>query len=78
MDHTRKSQQLCSSAIYKNVSILIRLSESVQCRRGLYFEPMRYISAMEHVRMLIFSNFVLLACIDTIYKYCHPWMIFEM
>ena len=31
-------QQLCSSAIYKqNVSISLRLSDSVQCRRGYYF-----------------------------------------
>ena len=34
-----KIQQLCSSAIYKQiVSIWLRLSDSVQCRRGYYFQ----------------------------------------
>ena len=34
-----KIKQLCSSAIYKQtVSILLRLSDSVQCERGNYFQ----------------------------------------
>ena len=78
MDQTRKSvQQLCSSAIYKqNVSVSLRLSDSVQCRIGFLFpEHGRYISALEHIRMVIFSSNVLLACINTIYKHGHAWVI---
>ena len=32
-------------------------------------------SALEHIRTLIFSSYVLLACIKTIYKYGHAWVI---
>ena len=28
-----------------------------------------------HVRVLILSNYVLLACINSIYKYGHAWVI---
>ena len=40
MDHARKLNfsKLCSSATYKqNDSISLRLSDSVQCKRGHYF-----------------------------------------
>ena len=37
-----------------------------------------YISASEHTRMLILSSYVLLACINKIYKYGHAWVINEM
>ena len=73
-----KNQQLpvCSSVIYKrNVSISLRLSDPVQCRRGYYFRALHYISALEHIRMLILSINVLPACINTIYKYGHAWVI---
>ena len=40
------------------------------------FEHGLYISALEHARMLILSEYVLLASINTIYIYCHAWMIF--
>ena len=33
------------------------------------------ISALEHVRMLTLSSYVLLACINAIYKYGHAWVI---
>ena len=39
------------------------------------FEHVRYISALEHTRMLIFSSYVLLECINAIYKYDHTWVI---
>ena len=39
------------------------------------FEHGCYISALEHVRKLILSNYVLLACINPIYKYGHAWVI---
>ena len=71
-----KIQQLCSSATHKqNVSIPLRLSDSVRCRRGYFFERGCYISALEHIRMLILSSYVLLACINPIYKYGHAWVI---
>ena len=35
------------------------------------FEHGVYIAALEHARMLILSNYVILAMINTIYKYCH-------
>ena len=35
------------------------------------FEHGFYISSLEHARMLIFSNYVLLAFINTIYKCSH-------
>ena len=37
--------------------------------RGYYFEHGCYISALEQVRMLISSSYVLLACINAIYNY---------
>ena len=40
------------------------------------FEHGRYISALEHTRMLILSSYILLACINTICKYYHAWMIY--
>ena len=44
----------------------------MQCRRGYYFFGMgANISALEHVRMLKVSIYVLLACINTICKYGH-------
>ena len=36
----------------------------------------RYISALEQTRMLILSSYVLLACINTIYKYGRAWVIY--
>ena len=39
------------------------------------FENEHLISALEHVRMPKLSSYVILACINTIYKYCHAWVI---
>ena len=56
--------------MYKqNVLISLRLSDSASVREVYIFELERYISALEQTRMLILSNYVLLACINTIYKY---------
>ena len=33
------------------------------------------ISALEDVRMLIISSYVRPACINTIYKCCHAWVV---
>ena len=41
----------------------------------IIFEHGCYISALEHIRMLILSSYILLACINTIYKYGHTWVI---
>ena len=35
------------------------------------FEDGLYISALEHVSMLILIKYFLVACINTTYKYCH-------
>ena len=68
---------LCSSAIYKqNVSIPLRLTDSVQCRRGYYFRAwVLYFSFGSFVGKLKLSSYVLLAYIDPIYKYGHAWVI---
>ena len=34
-----------------------------------------YISALEHIRMLKLSSYVLPSCINTIYKYGQAWVI---
>ena len=76
-DHARKIkiQQLCLSAIYKqNISISLHSSDSEKCREVIIFEHGCYISALEHVRMLILSSYILLACINAIYKYGHAWV----
>ena len=39
------------------------------------FEHGCYISALAYIRMSILSIYVLLECINTIYKYCHAWVI---
>ena len=61
--------------IYKqNLLISLRLSDSVSCRRGSYFEHGCYISALALIRMLILSIYVLLECSNKIYKYGHAWV----
>ena len=39
------------------------------------FEHRLYISALEHARMLMLSDYILLASINTIYTCCHAWVI---
>ena len=65
-------EKLCSSAIYKQC-----LSDSgcVGEVTSIIFEHECYISALEHIKMLILSIYVLLACINAIYKYGHAWVI---
>ena len=59
------------------VSISLRLSAFTlySVREVIIFEHGRYISALKHSRMLILSSYVLLGCINTIYKYGHTWLI---
>ena len=47
----------------------------IQCSVGevIIFEPGCYISALEHIRMLILN--VPLACVNTINMYGHAWLI---
>ena len=52
---------------------MLRLSDSVESRRGIIFEHGCYISSSERFRMLMLSSYVLLACINAIYKYGHAW-----
>ena len=49
----------------------------IPCSVGdvIIFEHGCYISALEHIRMLILSSYVLLAYISTIYQYGHAWVI---
>ena len=54
----------------------LRLSDSVQCKKGLYFLAKCYISAaLEHVSMLILSSYILLACINKTRNSFHAWVI---
>ena len=39
------------------------------------FEHGLYISTLEHARMVILSNYVVLESVNTIYKYCSAWVI---
>ena len=41
----------------------------------IIFEHGCYILALAHIRMLILNIYVLLECINTIYKYGHAWVI---
>ena len=41
----------------------------------IIFEHGCYILALEHMRMIILSIYVLLECINKIYKYGHAWVI---
>ena len=47
-------------------------------REVIIFEHGCYISALELVRMLVLGSYVLLACINPIYKYGHAWLISKM
>ena len=67
-----------------NIFIFCFLSASInkcipktfpQKRLSLLFAFSLFISAFEHIRMLILSIDVLLACINTIYKYGQAWVI---
>ena len=56
-----KIQQLCSSTIYKQkFSISLRLSDSVQCRRGYCFRALVLYDSIETC-WDINKNFVLIA-----------------
>ena len=41
--------------------------------KATIFEHGCYIPALKQVRMLILNSYVLLACINVIYKYGHAW-----
>ena len=79
MDHARKlkfSSYVHLPSIKKHISISSHVSDFVQYRRGLYFRAWTlYLRFGTHVRMLILSTYVLLACIKAIYRYCHAWVI---
>ena len=50
-----------------------RYARVILCSVGevIIFRYLGYISALKHIRMLILSSYVLLACINTIYEYGH-------
>ena len=55
---------------YRYASVILCSVEEV-----IIFEHGCYISTLEHIMMLILSSYVLLACINTMYKYGHAWVI---
>ena len=61
----------------KNNMIQYHYASMILCSVGevIVFEHGCYISALEHIRMLILSSYVLLECINTIYKYGHTWVV---
>ena len=69
-DYEVKVQQLCSSSMDEpNISVSFHLSDSVQCSRErfTFFLSMgSTLLALEHSRMLILGNYVLLASISKI------------
>ena len=78
MDHARKLKFTCYvhlPSINKNVQY--RCPSLIVCsvEEVIIFKHLCYISALEHIRMLILSSYVLLACINKIYKYGHTWVI---
>ena len=69
MDHVRKlkfSRYVHLPSIKK--MFLCRYALVILCNVGevIIFEHWRHISALGHIRMVIFSTYVLLACINTI------------
>ena len=58
---------------YINKLFQYRHAWMIQCNvEDVYiFKLGRYMSALEHVRMLVLSNYFLLACTNAIYKYCY-------
>ena len=74
MDHARKLK--FSSYVHLptiNKMLQYRYALVILCSVGevIIFEHGCYISALEHIRMLVLSNYVLITCINTIYKYGH-------
>ena len=57
-----------------------RYARVILCSVGelIIFEHGRYISALEHIRTVIFSSYVFQACINIIYKYGKAWVISVM
>ena len=66
LDHSRKLKY-----------IILVLSRVILCNveEIKIFEHELFISALEHARILILNSYVLHASINTIYKYCHAWVI---
>ena len=61
---------------YKNVAMSLRLSDSVQCGKGLYFLVyVLYLCSFGYVRVLILSSYILLACKNKTDNSFHAWVI---
>ena len=76
MDHARKLK--FSSYVHLpfrpiNKMYQYRYSGVIQCNLVdvIIFEHGCYIKTLGHIRISILSRYILLACIDTIYEYCH-------
>ena len=68
--YARKLKFSTTAGIYL-VPILSHLSNAAQCYRSLYFQHRLCISALEHAMVLILSRYVLIGCINAVYKHCH-------
>ena len=77
-DHARKLK--FSSYVHMpsvNKMFQYRYAGVILCNIGevIIFKHKCYISALEQKRMLILSIYVLLTCMNTIYKFGHAWVI---
>ena len=78
MDHARKFK--FRSYVYLpsiNKMFQHHYARVILCNVGevIIFEHGCYIPALEHITMLILSIYVILACINIIYKYANAWAI---
>ena len=73
MDHARKLK----FSSYVHLPPINNMIQVILCSVGevIIFEHGCYISALEHIWRLILNNYVLIACINTINKYGHGWVI---
>ena len=77
MDHPRKFKFRSYVHLPSiNKMFQYRYARLILCSVGevIIFEHGCYISALEHVRMLILSSYVLLSFKKAIYKYGHAWV----
>ena len=78
MEHARKSK--FSSYVHlpsTDIMFQFRYARLILCsvEEVIIFKHGRYISALEYTWMLILSSYVLLACLNTTYKYGQAWVI---
>ena len=78
IDHAGKVKfNSCVHLLSINKKVQYRYALVILCSAGedIIFQHGCYISGLKHIRMSILRSYVLLECINTIYKYGHAWMI---